>query len=60
MKTIEAINPDIIAAGNLGCMMQIGSASKLPIVHTVELIDWAQGGPMPSTISEYNFKIGDI
>ncbi len=60
VKTIEAINPDIIAAGNLGCMMQIGSASKLPIVHTVELIDWAQGGPMPSTISEYNFKIGDI
>lgn len=47
VKTLEARNPDLIAAGNIGCMMQIGSATGLPIVHTVELLDWATGGPKP-------------
>ncbi|MCF6445457.1 glycolate oxidase subunit GlcF [Nereida sp. MMG025] len=47
VRTLEAKNPDVIAAGNIGCMMQIGSASKVPIVHTVELLDWATGGPLP-------------
>ena len=42
---IESLAPDIIAAGNIGCMTQIGSATGLPIVHTVELLDWATGGP---------------
>jgi glycolate oxidase iron-sulfur subunit len=47
VQTIEARKPDIIAAGNIGCMMQIGAATRLPIVHTVELLDWATGGPKP-------------
>ncbi|AXI48369.1 glycolate oxidase iron-sulfur subunit [Sulfitobacter sp. SK012] len=51
VKTLEAKNPDIIAAGNIGCMMQIGSASAVPIVHTVELLDWAWGGPKPPALS---------
>ena len=34
---VESVDPDIIAAGNLGCMMQIGRYSTIPIVHTVEL-----------------------
>ena len=51
VTTLEAQNPDIIAAGNIGCMMQIGSASHVPIVHTVELLDWATGGPKPPTLS---------
>lgn len=50
VKTLEAKNPDIIAAGNIGCMMQIGSASKTPIVHSVELLDWAWGGPKPPAL----------
>lgn len=45
--TLEAKQPDVIAAGNIGCMMQIGSGTQLPIVHTVELLDWATGGPKP-------------
>ena len=45
--TLEAKQPDVIAAGNIGCMMQIGSGTQVPIVHTVELLDWATGGPMP-------------
>lgn len=47
VRTLEAKNPDIIAAGNIGCMMQIGSAARVPVVHTVELLDWATGGPRP-------------
>jgi glycolate oxidase iron-sulfur subunit len=50
VQTLEAKNPDIIAAGNIGCMMQIGSASGIPIVHTVELLDWATGGPRPPAL----------
>jgi glycolate oxidase iron-sulfur subunit len=48
VTTLMAKNPDVIAAGNIGCMMQIGSAAGIPVVHTVELLDWATGGPRPS------------
>ncbi|MGR3622266.1 glycolate oxidase subunit GlcF [Pseudophaeobacter sp.] len=51
VKTLEAKSPDLIAAGNIGCMMQIGSATALPIVHTVELLDWATGGPKPPAMT---------
>jgi len=50
VETLEAKNPDLIAAGNIGCMMQIGGGTELPIVHTVELIDWATGGPEPRAL----------
>ncbi|MGI3185523.1 glycolate oxidase subunit GlcF [Nioella aestuarii] len=50
IRTLEAKNPDIIAAGNIGCMMQIGSGTEVPIVHTVELLDWATGGPRPPAL----------
>ena len=50
VKTLEAKSPDVIAAGNLGCMMQIGSGSDVPIVHTIELVDWATGGPKPAKL----------
>ncbi len=51
VQTLEALSPDIIAAGNIGCMMQIGGATDVPIVHTVELLDWATGGPKPPALS---------
>jgi glycolate oxidase iron-sulfur subunit len=47
VATLEAKAPDVIAAGNIGCMMQIGSGTGVPVVHTVELLDWAMGGPKP-------------
>ena len=47
VRTLEARQPDVISAGNIGCMMQIGSGTEVPIVHTVELLDWATGGPKP-------------
>lgn len=52
VETLEAKSPDVIAAGNIGCMMQIGSASSVPIVHTVELLDWATGGPKPRAMTD--------
>jgi glycolate oxidase iron-sulfur subunit len=51
VATLEATAPDIIAAGNLGCMMQIGSGTGVPVVHTVELLDWATGGPKPAALA---------
>ena len=50
VDTLMAKSPDIIAAGNIGCMMQIGSAASVPVVHTVELLDWATGGPRPASL----------
>jgi glycolate oxidase iron-sulfur subunit len=47
---IEALSPDVIAMGNIGCMTQIATATRLPVVHTVELLDWASGGPRPSAL----------
>ena len=50
VATLEVLEPEIIAAGNIGCMMQIGSGTGVPVVHTVELLDWATGGPKPAKL----------
>ncbi|MGI1662459.1 glycolate oxidase subunit GlcF [Palleronia sp. KMU-117] len=50
VATLEEKRPDVIAAGNIGCMMQIGSGTGVPVVHTVELLDWATGGPVPPAL----------
>ena len=52
IQTLEATAPQVIAAGNIGCMVQIGSGTRVPVVHTVELIDWATGGPQPRALRE--------
>lgn len=52
ITALEAIKPDVVSAGNIGCMMQIGSGTQIPVVHTVELLDWATGGPMPKALAE--------
>jgi glycolate oxidase iron-sulfur subunit len=51
VATLEAKSPQVIAAGNIGCMMQIGSGTGIPVVHTVELLDWATGGPKPPALT---------
>jgi glycolate oxidase iron-sulfur subunit len=51
--TIESLRPDVIAAGNIGCITQIAAGTELPAVHTVELIDWATGGSCPPRLREY-------
>lgn len=52
VKTLEALTPDVISAGNIGCMIQIGNGTGVPVVHTVELLDWATGGPQPKALSQ--------
>jgi len=47
VANIERVGPDVIATGNIGCATQIGKGTTIPIVHTVELLDWATGGPEP-------------
>lgn len=51
VRNIEATGADLIATGNIGCMTQIATGSQLPIVHTIELLDWAYGGPKPAALS---------
>ncbi|MEM6465564.1 MAG: glycolate oxidase subunit GlcF [Pseudomonadota bacterium] len=51
VATLQERSPDVISAGNIGCMMQIGSATDTPVVHTVELLDWATGGPKPAKMA---------
>ena len=51
VASIEATGADIIAAGNIGCLTQIAAGSSLPAVHTVELVDWAYGGPKPGRLA---------
>ena len=51
VANIESLAPQAIATGNIGCMTQIGSATALPILHTVELLDWAFGGEKPRSLA---------
>jgi glycolate oxidase iron-sulfur subunit len=50
VANIESTAPQAVAAGNLGCMIQIGQGTDIPILHTIELIDWAAGGPRPAAL----------
>ena len=52
VATLEEKRPEVIAAGNIGCMIQIGSGTQTPVVHTVELLDWATGGPKPRALAD--------
>ncbi len=54
VKNIEATGASLIATGNIGCITQIASGSRLPIVHTIELLDWAYGGPKPGNFRKSN------
>ncbi|WP_295045679.1 glycolate oxidase subunit GlcF [uncultured Paracoccus sp.] len=52
VATLEALAPQVISAGNIGCMMQIGTGTGIPVVHTAELLDWATGGPRPRALQK--------
>jgi glycolate oxidase iron-sulfur subunit len=47
IANIESTSPEVIATGNIGCISQIGSGTSIPIVHMVQLLDWAAGGEKP-------------
>ena len=49
---IESTGAAAVAAGNLGCLAQLGRFTSLPMLHTVELLDWATGGPLPEALRD--------
>ncbi|WP_423606793.1 glycolate oxidase subunit GlcF [Sphingomonas sp. MS122] len=51
---LERLQADVIATGNVGCAMQIGQRSGTPVVHVIELLDWATGGPAPAALAHRN------
>ena len=51
IENIAKAGADVVAAGNIGCITQIASGADIPVLHTVELLDWASGGPKPLVLS---------
>ncbi len=60
VKNIRSVKPDVIAAGNIGCITQIAAGTEIPIVHTIELIDWAFGGPVPRGLENFASFVSDV
>ncbi len=54
---IERVAPDVIAAGNVGCIAQIAAGTAIPVLHPVELVDWACGGPRPAALGNVQTKL---
>ena len=52
ISNINKINPQFISTGNIGCITQISNGTKIPILHTVEIIDWYTGGPKPTVLEK--------
>ena len=57
IANIQSTNPQVIATGNIGCISQIAAGTAIPILHTIELLDWAHGGPRPEKLKS---AAGDI
>ena len=53
VSNIEKVSPDFISTGNIGCMTQISNGTQIPIIHTVELLDWFTGGPKPYKLENF-------
>ena len=51
ISNINKINPEFITTGNIGCITQIATGTKIPILHTIEIIDWYTGGPKPKVLN---------
>jgi len=60
VDNIRSIRPDVVAAGNIGCITQLASGMDIPIAHTVELLDWAYGGPMPRGLEKLADHVRDV
>ena len=52
ISNIKKVKPQIISTGNVGCITQISQGTKIPILHTVEIIDWYTGGPKPQILKK--------
>jgi len=59
-RNIRSVKPDVVAAGNIGCIAQLEPALDVPIAHTVELLDWAYGGPVPRGLEGLEQFVNDV
>ena len=57
---IRSVRPDLVAAGNIGCMTQLELGMDIPIAHTVELLDWMYGGPVPRGLAALEKHVTDV
>jgi glycolate oxidase iron-sulfur subunit len=57
---IKSVRPDIVATGNIGCIAQLGPAMDVPVAHTIELLDWAYGGPVPRGLEALARHVHDV
>jgi glycolate oxidase iron-sulfur subunit len=57
---IRSVRPDLVATGNIGCITQLGRGMNIPVVHTVEVLDWAYGGPMPRGLEALARHVHDV
>ncbi len=60
VDNINKVRPDIIAAGNIGCLTQIEKGTETPVVHTIELLDWSYGGPIPRGLEAFADFMKDV
>lgn len=60
LEHIRSTRADVVAAGNIGCIMQLGTGADIPLVHTVELLDWAYGGPVPAGLEHLAAFVTDV
>jgi glycolate oxidase iron-sulfur subunit len=60
VQNIRSVRPDVVAAGNIGCIAQLAPAMDIPIVHTVELLDWAYGGPVPRGLEHLQHCVSEV
>jgi glycolate oxidase iron-sulfur subunit len=57
---IETVAPDVVATGNIGCITQLQRALGVPVVHTIELLDWAYGGPVPRGMERMGSRVSEV
>ena len=60
VENIKSVRPDLVATGNIGCLTQLARGTDIPIAHTVELLDWAYGGPMPRGLEALAKHVKDV
>jgi glycolate oxidase iron-sulfur subunit len=59
IANIVQTSPDLVATGNIGCIAQIASGTSIPVLHTIELLDFAHGGPTPDDLrAKRHFRCG--
>jgi glycolate oxidase iron-sulfur subunit len=60
LERINSLRPDLVATGNIGCISQLAPGLHVPIVHTIELLDWAYGGPVPTGLEELARYVSNV